>query len=477
VLAFCGSGNEEAHLTAPHSAEVWDPDSGEIKIIEQQLAGDIFCAGHAFLPDGRLLVAGGTCRYDRKLFGLLPIPPFGGLEHTYIFDPASETWTRAQDMGNSRWYPTLITLGDGRILAMAGLTRYFPWAFLRTIETYSPSLGWRKLAGAERWLPLYPRLHLLPNGDVFYAGSYNTHYTFPFTVKGFPTATLNPQTGAWQTIGLPSQSQREEGATLLLPLLPPDYKARVILIGGGTPTGQEASADVESIDLSESNPRWERAKPMQHARYYVYAVMLPNRQIFVIGGRKGLHAHQPTAKSDVGAQHEGHDDIPRDPHAIHAAELFNPETNEWTSLAPMTLDRLYHSNAMLLPDGRVMVAGSNPRSGVNERRIEIYRPPYLFQGPRPRIETAPAEVSYGQEFEIDTPDAEDVDAVALIRPSTTTHCLDTEQRYVGLAFNRPGSGQIVAQVPGNKNLVPPGYYMLFIVHAGIPSTARFVHVS
>lgn len=273
---MAGSGNDETNPT-PYPAELWDPQTGNSQTVDQQLAGDIFCAGHAFLPDGRLLVAGGTAAYDGKLrvFGF-NIPPFRGLDHAYTFDPVSGKWTREPNMSTGRWYPTLVTLGDGRVLAMAGLTGHFPWAFLQRVEVYSDGRNWSALAGAERWLPLYPRLHLLPNGDVFYSGSFNAHYTFPFTVRGFPTAILNVQTPVWRTIGPPNRTQREEGASILLPLVPPDYTARVLLVGGGTPGGTEAVSHPEIINLNEAQPLWKPIQPMKHARYHVYSVLLPH---------------------------------------------------------------------------------------------------------------------------------------------------------------------------------------------------------
>jgi hypothetical protein len=478
VLAFGGSGNDRDNFKQPLPAELWDPRTGAVQTVAQELAGDIFCAGHAFLPDGRLLVAGGTHGYDVKRFGSVPLPPFAGLEQAYLFDPLGERWTRVEDMSTGRWYPTLVTLGDGSILTMAGYTKHFPWVFLRVIEIYEPGQGWRKLRGAERWMPLYPRLHLLPNGEIFYAGSYNTHYAFPFVLWGFPTATLNPATGAWRTIGLPRTSEREEGMTMLLPLMPPDYQARVLLAGGGTPGGATAVPDAEIIDLSEPDPRWRAIAPMQHPRYYAYAVILPNRQVFVLGGRRGDTHHGAPGMPQPGQPNGlGESDPPQDPRAIHETELFDPGTEQWRPAATMQIDRLYHSNAILLPDGRVMVAGSNPATKVNELRIEIYRPPYLFQGPRPTIEDAPAQVAYGQEVTIHSPQAGQIEEVALIHPASTTHCLTTEQRYVGLAITARNSDTLRARIPQNPNLAPPGYYMLFLLNqAGVPSEARFVHL-
>jgi hypothetical protein len=132
---------------------------------------------------------------------------------------------------------------------MAGLTKYPPWLFLSKIGVYSNS-GWTLLNGANRWLPL-SRLHLLPTGEIFYAGSYNTHYTFPFSVYAFPSSTLDVNTGKWTTVGNPKNVNREEGTTVLLPLEPPNYEPRLLLIAGGTPTGNDAISDVETIDFSE----------------------------------------------------------------------------------------------------------------------------------------------------------------------------------------------------------------------------------
>jgi hypothetical protein len=311
----------------------------------------------------------------------------------------------------------------------------------------------------------------LPTGEVFYAGSFNTHYTFPFVYWAFPTSILNVQTRSWRTIGPPRRYEREEGASVLLPLVPPEYRARVLLAGGGTPFGREVTADVEIIDLSEPEPRWRGVQPMGHPRYYVYPVLLPDRRVLMLGGRQARgHAH-PTD------DHQ-HDDRfpPQDPLAIRQMELFDPATETWTTMAALACDRLYHSAALLLPDGRVMIAGSNPRSGINELRIETYRPPYLFRGQRPSIAGAPADVSYGEALQIETPEAETIDEVALIRPTSTTHCLNTDQRYVGLPIEARGLTTLTARVPANPNLAPPGYYMLFILRDGVPSVARFVRV-
>ena len=473
VLAFAGSGNDETRLENPYPAELFDPDAGTVETVDQDLGGDIFCAGHATLSDGRLLAAGGTDSYDGNLNlpGLPALPLFGGLDQSYLFDPEDEEWTRVDDMAAGRWYPTLVTLGDGSVLCAAGLTKSFPWVTLRTIERYEPGEGWETVEGAGRWLPLYPRLHLLPDGTVFYAGSYNTHYTFPFSLKGFPTATLDPDTGEWTDYELPNEAEREEGASMLLPLRPDDdYRPRVMLAGGGTPTGSEAMADTEVIDLGATDPTWRSVQPMHHARYYTYAVLLPTGEVFVAGGRSGStgHVHRDFAEQK-GA-------LPSIPNAVHEAEIFDPETESWRTVDSMTVDRLYHSGALLLPDGRVMTCGSNPARRVDELRIETYRPPYLFQGPRPEVVAAPEEVTYSERFDVETPEASDIDEVVLVRPATATHCLTTDQRLVELAIEERDGTTLTARIPDEPNVLPPGSYMLFVLSDGVPSEAPFVRV-
>jgi Domain of unknown function (DUF1929) len=479
VLAFGGSGNDPKHLNNPFPAEIFEPDdigkdNGKVyEISNEGIQGDIFCAGHAFLPDGKLLITGGTYKYDGAIFG--PIPPFSGLEQSYLFDPISLKWSRIQNLNYGRWYPTCIMIPDGRVVTMAGLTKYLPWLFLNKIEVYSNS-GWTVLNSANRWLPLYPRLHLLPTGEIFYAGSYNTHYTFPFSVYAFPSSTLNVNTGKWTTIGNPKNINREEGTTVLLPLEPPNYEPRLLLIAGGTPTGNDAISDVEMIDFSVFQPVYKSIQGLRHPRYYVYPVILPDKTVLVIGGKTGKKGHLHDS-SHMDHNHTHPHDIEHHPDAVLEPELFTPNDRKWNPMADMKVDRLYHSNALLLPDGRVMTAGSNPHRTINELRIEIFRPPYLFKGDRPVITGYPKTISYGKTFELESTQSRDITDVALIRSTVTTHCVNTEQRYVGLKFSSKDSDPLTVFVPSNKNLLPPGYYLLFVLNKDrVPSIAPFVQV-
>jgi hypothetical protein len=143
---------------------------------------------------------------------------------------------------------------------------------------------------------------------------------------------------------------------------------------------------------------------------------------------------------------------------------------------------LYHSTAILLPDGRVMTAGTDEASNIepykkSELRAEFFSPPYLFRGPRPVISSAPDAVHYASPFDVSTPDAANIASAALIRPSAVTHSFNMEQRFVGLAIQSRTAAGLTLAAPPHGNIAPPGYYMLFLVNEkGVPSMAAWIQV-
>jgi hypothetical protein len=144
----------------------------------------------------------------------------------------------------------------------------------------------------------------------------------------------------------------------------------------------------------------------------------------------------------------------------------------------MKTPREYHSTALLLPDARVLVSGMGNDFGQvpNETNAEIFSPPYLFQGARPAISLAPAQIQYAANFSVTTPDYASISKVVLIRTGATTHFFDQNTRYVPLAFQQTTGGLTVTG-PVDGNLAPPGYYMLFLVNSsGVPSVASIVQI-
>ena len=156
---------------------------------------------------------------------------------------------------------------------------------------------------------------------------------------------------------------------------------------------------------------------------------------------------------------------------IKATEMYNPSTNQWTVMASQQVQRMYHSTACLLPDGRVFSAGSD--SGTQRNTGEVFSPPYLFKGTRPAITDAPARVGHGESFSVSTDVA--IAKLRLYRPSAVTHQVDTDMRSVPLTFSSSGTTHSVRGVSAIE--APPGFYMLFAVDPdGVPAIAKWVRV-
>lgn len=437
ILVVSGSGNVANNSN--YRAGIWDPASGNFT--SQGLTWDMFCNGMSILPDGQVLVAGGTLQYD----------PFFGEPRVSLYDPSTGNFNDIQNMAHGRWYPTTTVLGDGRVMVFSG-TNENGSGTNKAVEIYTPGSGpgsgWSAEFVAPWTPPLYPRMHLLPDGKVFAAGASTNSHLF------------DPATRTW-TLNIANTnlaSSRTYGSTVLLPLLAEEgFKARVMTAGGGSP----ATATTEIIDLSVPNPDWVNSAPMSKGRIEMNAVILPTGKVLLLGG--SVNDEQVSSAS-------------------LAADLFDPKTGTMSSAGTEVFARLYHSVALLLPDGRVWVAGGNPQRGTYEQNIEIYSPAYLFTSggapaTRPTITFAPPSIGYGGTFDVQTPDALNIRSVALVRPGSSTHAFDMDQRMIGLSFTASG-GLLTVNGPPSGNIAPPGYYMLFLVNnAGVPSVANFVHVN
>jgi hypothetical protein len=149
---------------------------------------------------------------------------------------------------------------------------------------------------------------------------------------------------------------------------------------------------------------------------------------------------------------------------------------------------MYHSIALLLPDGRVVTASGNPppygqlpqwlEQPNEELKIEVYSPPYLFAGPRPTIANVATEWTYGQPVTIGTPQAGNIRWAQLIRNGVTTHSFDNSQRLVDLPIDSQAQAKVNVTAPPSPTVAPPGWYMLFLVdNGGVPSVATWIHVA
>ncbi|MGZ4202044.1 MAG: galactose oxidase-like domain-containing protein, partial [Thermoleophilaceae bacterium] len=217
-------------------------------------------------------------------------------------------------------------------------------------------------------------------------------------------------------------------------------------------------------DLKQRNPRWQPAASLPSGTRYPEVVVTPDDKVVIAGGSKGYRGKHG---SDLLECH-----------------LFDPQTNRLTKLASPTVGRDYHSEALLLPDGRIITLGGNPLYGNRtdtapstfEQRIEIFTPPYLYRGARPRITQGPKLLARAQTAFYASPDAASIAAARLIRPSAVTHVTNVEQRSIALKVSKAPGG-IRVTVPASAGLVPPGWYMLFArTAAGVPSDAYWVRV-
>jgi hypothetical protein len=402
-------------------------------ITQLSIGWDIFCHGMTALPDGRMLIVGGTLAYD----------PFQGSSQSTIFDPANNTFTDQQNMAHGRWYPTVTMLGDGRIMAFSGTNENE--STNNAVEFFTAGSGWSQQFAAPWTPPLFPRLHLLPNGKVFASASQPNSHLF------------NPANTTW-SLNIASTNYggtRTYGTSVLLPLTPANnYDPVVMILGGNNPS----TATTELIDLGSSSPSWQWGPDMSQPRIDMDGVILPTGKILALGG-SAVDESASTASLN--------------------ADLYDPSNNSFSSAGSNAYPRLYHTVSLLLPDATVWLGGSNPTRGNYESHMEIYKPAYLFNSDgspanRPGISSAPGNITWGGSFTVSTPDAANISQAVLVRPGSSTHSFDFDQRLVGMSFTA-GSGALSVAAPPNGNIAPPGYYMLFLINnKGVPSVASFV---
>ena len=336
-------------------------------------------------------------------------------------------------MSQARWYPTTTMLGDGTMMIFAGTMSTGTSA--TNVDHYDPVSNTITTlpSTANKSMVLYPRVKLLTSGLLAWTN-------FPTTCY------LNPATAAW-TNGptLNSGSRSDTDMSVLLPGL-----TTIMEMGGTLTSGVTGTAEL--LNLSASTPAWQYTASMNFPRLWANSVLLADGTVLVVGGGTTGYYGGP----------------------VLTPEIYNPVTGTWSQLAPQTAPRMYHSTALLLPDGRVLSAGQS--SGQYENTGEIFSPPYLFMGARPVISNAPGTLGYGQAFTVATPQAASISRVALVKAAAVTHSNDFDQRYVTCTFTISG-GTLLVTSPPNANYAPPGWYMLFLVNStGVPSVASWVQV-
>jgi hypothetical protein len=414
------------------TAIVWDSTLNSVD--SAPAPANIFCNGQEQMADGRILVIGGH------------VADHTGLPVANIFDPSNESWTVLPEMAQPRWYPTATALPDRRLIATSGETNCAE-CDVQIQEIYDASANsWSPLSSAPFLFPYYPHVFILPDGRLLVAASAEAPIV---------SEVLDLNALAWTAVG----GTAFEGGS-----------SAMYLPGKILKTGTSADPDLATVasvgtayvlDMTQTSPAWHQVGSMAFARTFHNLTLLPDGNVLVTGGGTTTDA------LDVA-------------HAVLPAELWSPVTQTWTTLASMSAPRLYHSEALLLPDGRVVVSGGgrfhDDTEPTDQFSVEFFAPPYLFKGPRPAITSAPSQLSYGQNFTVQSPDAARIATVSLIRFGSATHAFNMGQRFIPLSPFSAGSGSLTVMAPVNANSAPPGNYMLFIVDTnGIPSVAAMVH--
>jgi hypothetical protein len=431
VLMWDSVGDLPSESYAVHNttrAIIWDPANGNAARYDVNTGFNLFCAGHAALPDGRQFIAGGNLNSSLQ-----------GLDTIHTFNPFDTSWSFQGRMSQGgRWYPSVTALANGEMLITSGGPA--------TPEIYNLGTGLRPLTGASLAMPLYPWLQAAPNGLTFYFGPDN--YLRYLDING---------TGSWQNAGARDGINRDYGSYAMYDV------GKILAAGGGNSVKHTAV-----IDINDGTPRVSRANDLNAGRRQHNLTVLPDGTVLATGGN-----YNGASSIDMNA-------------GVYMAELWNPATGAWRNLSAMQRTRQYHSMALLLPDGRVLVGGGGicgtcQTVGYLEKNIEIFSPPYLFNtdgsgtlAVRPTITASPTVTSYRQSFNITTENPRNIRQVVLMRPASVTHSVNFEQRRIPLVF-AASKKNLQVTAPVDAALAPPGYYMLFIIDdKGVPSVAKMV---
>ncbi|HEY6724553.1 MAG TPA: AbfB domain-containing protein, partial [Polyangiaceae bacterium] len=459
VLTY-GTPSGAAATQDGRTFDIWSPETGfgdesHRTDFDSQRANS-FCSSAAFNAEGSLLITGGNSPLESS-----------------VFSTADETVEKSPFLlASERWYGSMITLADGRFLMLGGSG---PYAALRayqdpaaaiaagsvamTPEVYEPATGFRSLFGAysrEAFGPdhhryWYPRAWVAPDGAVF---GISSEQMWRLDTAGDGAIT---SLGSFKT-GVNATTRPNIGPTSTAAMFAP---GRILQVGGngyhdGHSTPSSALATV--IDITGDEPVVTETTPMQHPRQWANLTLLPEGKVVVTGG---------TRFANNGGTN-----------AVYAAELWDPETGEWTEGASASVIRVYHSAALLLPNGTVLATGGGAPGPVNNLNAEIYYPPSLFRArgggaelaPRSRpIAVSTLAADYGEVINVDLSGTPSVEKAVLLGTSSVTHSFNTSQRRIELPFLQEAS-RVAVELPESGRSAPPGYYHLFFLdQASVPS--------
>lgn len=427
MLLMAGSGNDPAAFAAGRfQSYIFSPAT--CTTYPLPTPGDLFCSGHAMLPNGNVLVAGGTKQYD----------PFYGLRTSYEYDWVNRQFVRLPLMaGGGRWYPGATQLGSGDVFVLSGLNG--AGALNTQPEVYHyRSRSW-SVTPYRLSVPTYA--HMLPTagGRLFFTG-------VGFGGVAVRVGFLRPLTGSFQAVGGLDANRRDQGASFFVPF---SQGRKVMVAGGGVAT-------TALIDLYASpNPVYRAGPSLDQAKKYLSHATLLDGRVLLAGGQ--------------------------DPQGnpVYTAQLYRPITNVMEAVAPTSAAHQYHSNMWLDPSGRAILVGGNPRRGSVQPLVERFEPWYIDVADRPVITSAPTTIAHNQAFtaQVQLAAGTTLKYLRVFRVMSTTHQFSAAEGDFTLSAvstpNGPGWSLTV-----NANLTPPGFYYLVAVDSrGVPSAANIIKIT
>lgn len=430
---------------------------------------DTWCSSGQFLPDGTLLQTGGDLDGFKKIRKFTPCEP-GSLCD----------WEELQDseLHRGRWYATNQILPDGSVIIVGGKAansvEFFP---PRESEIGAMEFAFLGEVEDNQMDNLYPYVHLLPNGELFiFANNKAVSYDYG----------SNKVTRTYPVLAGGPRNYPSAGSSAML-ALSGDYSSATVVVCGGAEYGAylERTTDTPAhgscgrIEATRPDSVWEM-EDMPFGRIMGDMVMLPTGEVLIVNG------------AQAGTQGF---ELATEPCLFPV--LYRPDQPaglRFMTLNPGTVPRMYHSTANLLPDGRVLIAGSNPHYFYNfkaefptELRIEAFSPEYLAADKaniRPSLVELPAKVGYGEVFQAAVTAELPVVGIMEVNLASApfaTHSFSQGQRLVKLSVETPaveGGGRytIKCTAPPNAKVAPPGYYMVFAMNLGVPSVAPWIQL-
>lgn len=394
------------------------------------------CTGPLLMPNGLIIMAGGTLQ---EVYG-------PGCRRVKTFDYLTSTWVLRDSLFDYRWYPTVTKLADNRLLIFGGGNLNNPQR-TNTSEIYDPS-NW-----TTQWTDtiaigdeVSPNV-LLYNGKVLM-----THR---------PPQLFNPLTMQWDSAGQFVQGPRTPNGDHS------DHELVLLSNGDALAIGYKSFTGNLGTYVERYNPSldsWSLGSSISPIRSRVKTVLLPNEKILAIGGYKE-DMSDTTMTNQWGY--------------MNLCDEYSPVTDTWRRLSRLNLQREYHCNSILVPDGRVIAVGGEGQPG-NEppfSYIEGFKPPYLFRGIRPVISNlSTTNFQRGLNFTFDVSYTDSLTDVILISTQSVTHFMNTgNNRFVHLNYLQSGT-TISASIPNDSLIFPDGFYMLFAMVDDIPGIAKIISV-